>query len=221
MTTQKIKNDSDSPTIIGLKQNPPKKEDVMPTTTTTTSTLNLLCDVDTLRTLIKEDKVRIIDVRKKEDYLKIHIPTSVSLPLSDLLADDSPEALIEILNNLGISDSTPVVVYDDTFGALASRVAWSLKFIGHKNVSLLEVTYSSWKKLGLEVEEKSNNFVKSSHSIDIDYSIYADAVYVEDAQNDKSKVIIDSRERLNFLTEQTPPSKNIPYSMLRSEVSHT
>jgi thiosulfate/3-mercaptopyruvate sulfurtransferase len=218
MTTQKIKNDSESSTIIGLKQNPPKKEDVMPTTTTT-STLNLLCDVDTLRTLIKEDKVRIIDVRKKEDYLKDHIPTSVSLPLSDLLADDSPEALNKILNNLGISDNTPVVVYDDTFGALASRVAWSLKFIGHKNVSLLEVTYSSWKNLGLEVEGKPNNFVKSSHSIDIDYSIYADAVYVEDAQNDKSKVIIDSRERLNFLTEHIPNSKNIPYTMIRSEDS--
>jgi thiosulfate/3-mercaptopyruvate sulfurtransferase len=220
MSTQKIKNDIDySTTIVDLKQNPHKKEDVMPTATTTTTTLNLLCDVDTLRTLIKEDKVRIIDVRKKEDYLKDHIPTSVSLPLSDLLADDSPDAIIKILNNLGISDNTPVVVYDDTFGALASRVAWSLKFIGHKNVSLLEVTYSNWKNLGLEVEEKSNNFVKSSHSINIDYSIYADAVYVEDAQYDKNKVIIDSRERLNFLTEHIPNSKNIPYTMIRSEDS--
>jgi thiosulfate/3-mercaptopyruvate sulfurtransferase len=122
MTTQKIKNDGDYPTIADLKQNAHKKEDIVPTTT---STLNLLCDVDTLRTLIKEDKVRIIDVRKKEDYLKDHIPTSVSLPLSDLLADDSPESIVKISNNLGISDNTPVVVYDDTFGALASRVAWS------------------------------------------------------------------------------------------------
>lgn len=141
LTPQKIEEDPGD-----LKQNSSKKEN-----TISASTLNLLCDVDTLRTLIKENKVRVIDVRKKDEYLKDHIPTAVSLPLADLLSDDSPESLIKILNSLGISDNTTVVVYDDTFGALASRVAWSFKFIGHKNVSLLEVTYSSWKNSDLEI----------------------------------------------------------------------
>jgi thiosulfate/3-mercaptopyruvate sulfurtransferase len=212
LTRQKNKNGSKSDS--GLKKNVLKKENVK-----SLSTFNLICDVDTLRTLIRKNKVRIIDVRKKDEYLKGHIRTSVSLPLADLLSNDSPESIIKILNNLGISDNTSVVVYDDTFGALASRVAWSFKFVGHKNVSLLEVTYSIWKNLGLEVEKKSNKFPKSSHSIDIDYSIYADAEDVENARNDKNKVIIDSRERLNFLTEHIPNSKNIPYSMIRSEDS--
>ncbi|HLL60444.1 MAG TPA: rhodanese-like domain-containing protein [Candidatus Nitrosocosmicus sp.] len=197
-----------------LKKNTIKKENTM-----SPSTLNLVCDVDTLRTLIKKSKVRVVDVRKKDEYLKGHIPTAASLPLADLLSDDSPESIIKIMNNLGIADNTPVVVYDDTFGALASRVAWSFKFVGHKNVSLLEVTYSGWKNMGLEIEKRSNKFPKSSHSIDIDYSIYADAEYVENARNDKNKVIIDSRERLNFLTEHIPNSKNIPYTMIRSEDS--
>ena len=73
--------------------------------------------------------------------------------MTNLLSNDSPESIISILNNLGITDNTPVVVYDDTFGALASRVAWSFKFVGHENVSLLEVTYSGWKNLGLEIEK--------------------------------------------------------------------
>ena len=82
-----------------MKTNFCKKENTL-----STSTLNLLCDVDTLRTLIKGKKVRIVDVRKKDEYLEGHIPTSVSLPLGDLLSDDSPESIIRILNNLGISD---------------------------------------------------------------------------------------------------------------------
>jgi len=212
LTRQKNKNGIKSDS--GLKKNSRKKENVQ-----SLSTLNLVCNVDTLRTLIRKNKVRIIDVRKKDEYLKGHIPTSVSLPLADLLSNDSPESIIKILNNLGISDNTAVVVYDDTFGALASRVAWSFNFVGHKNVSLLEVTYSSWKNLGLEIEKKSNRFPKSSHSIDIDYSIYADTEDVENAHNDKNKVIIDSRERLNFLTEHIPNSKNIPYTMIHSEDS--
>lgn len=181
--------------------------------------LNLLCSVDVLRSLIKENNVRVVDVRKKDDYMKGHIPTAVSLPLAELLSDDAPQSVIDILNNLGICDDTPVVVYDDTFGALAARVAWSFEFVGHKNVSLLEVTYSGWKNLGLEIEQKPNSFDKCSHSMNIDYSIYADTKYIEDAQKDKNKVLIDSRERLNFLTEHIPNSKNIPYTMIRSENS--
>ena len=181
--------------------------------------LNNVCDIDTLRTLIKKNKVRIVDVRKKDEYLKGHIKTAVSLPLAELLSNDDPESIIKILTNLGISDDTPVVIYDDTFGALASRVAWSFKYVGHSNVALLEVTFDNWKKLGLEVEKKSNKYPKTSHSMDIDYSIFADAEYIENAQNDKNKIIIDSRERLNFLTEHIPNSRNIPYTMLRSENS--
>jgi thiosulfate/3-mercaptopyruvate sulfurtransferase len=181
--------------------------------------LNHICDIDTLRTLIKKDKVRIVDVRKKDEYLKGHIKNAVSLPLAELLSNDDPESIVKILNNLGISDNTPVVIYDNTFGALASRVAWSFKFVGHSNVSLLEVTYDNWKKLGLEIERKSNKYPKTSHSLKIDHSIFADAEYIENAQNDKNKIIIDSRERLNFLTEHIPNSKNIPYTMLRSDTS--
>jgi thiosulfate/3-mercaptopyruvate sulfurtransferase len=138
-TRQKNKNNIVSGRIL-KKKVIRKKENTM-----STPTLNLVCDVDTLRTLIKKkNTVRVVDVRKKEDYSKGHIPTSVSLPLANLLSNDSPESIISVLNNLGIANNTPVVVYDDTFGALASRVAWSFKFVGHENVSLLGVTYSGW-----------------------------------------------------------------------------
>lgn len=188
--------------------------------TSSTGSMNLLCDIDTLRTWIKKNKkVRVIDVRQKSEYIKGHIKTAVSLPLADLLSNDTPESIIKILENLGISDDTPVVIYDNTFGALAARIAWALKFVGHKNVSLLEVTYDTWKKLGLEIERKSNKYPKTSHSLDIDNSIYADASYIEGALNDKNKIIVDSRERLNFLTEHIPNSKNMPYTMLRSDTS--
>lgn len=181
--------------------------------------LDLVIDIDTLRTLIKKNKVRVVDVRTKNEYLKGHIKTAVSLPLAELLSDDSPEAIVKILNNLGISDDTHVVIYDNTFGALASRVAWSFKFVGHRDVSILEITFDTWKSLGLEIEKKSNKYPKKNHSLNIDYSIFADSSYVEVAQNDKNKIVIDSRERLNYLTEHIPNSKNIPYTMLRSDNS--
>jgi thiosulfate/3-mercaptopyruvate sulfurtransferase len=107
--------------------------------------LPILCDADTLRSLILRKSVRVVDVRKAEDYQRDHIPTAVSLPLARVLENDLPEKIVSFLEELGISDSTPVVVYDDTFGALAARVAWTFQYIGHDNTALLEMTFKQWK----------------------------------------------------------------------------
>ena len=192
------------------------------TTTSTTSSSSIsfpklptICDVDTLRTLIrKRAKVRVVDVRRIEDYKKGHIPTAVSLPLAVLLSNDSHEQIIKLLEDLGVSDRMPIVVYDDTFGALAARVAWTFQYVGHENTSLLEMTYTGWKNLGLEIEKRNNKFPKATHSLKLNQSIYADAQYVESVQNNPDKILVDSRERLNFLTEHIPSAKNIPYTML-------
>ncbi|MFL6497854.1 MAG: sulfurtransferase [Nitrososphaera sp.] len=185
--------------------------------------LPIICDADTLRSLIRRKKsVRIVDVRRTEDYNKEHIPTAVSLPLARVLENDKPEKIVVILEELGISDSTPVVVYDDTFGALAARVAWTFQYVGHENTSLLEMTFNQWKELGLETEKQQRNFPKANHSLNIKKDIYVDASYVE-AATSKSQpstvVLVDSRERLNYLTEHIPGARNIPYTMVGSEDS--
>ncbi len=102
--------------------------------------LPIICDTDTLRTLMRKKAIRVVDVRKAEDYQREHIPTAVSLPLAVLLGKDTPSGIVDILENLGISDKMPVVIYDDTFGALAARVAWTFQYVGHTNTALLEVT---------------------------------------------------------------------------------
>jgi thiosulfate/3-mercaptopyruvate sulfurtransferase len=176
--------------------------------------LSIICDADTLRTLIRKKIVRVVDVRKAEDYQREHIPTAVSLPLAQLLAKDTPSGVVEVLESLGISDKMPVVVYDDTFGALAARVVWTFQYVGHDNTALLEMTFSQWKNSGLEIEKKINTFPKTQHSLNVNHNIHADVSYVETAKEQPNKILIDSRERLNFLTEHIPGAKNIPYTMI-------
>ena len=178
--------------------------------------LPIVCDADTLRPLIRKKAVRVVDVRKADDYAAGHIPTAVSLPLARILENDAPEKIIAILNELGIPDGMPVVVYDDTFGALAARVAWTLQYVGHANTALLEMTFKQWKDTGLETEKKPNKFPRANHSLAINTSIHADAKYVESAKAQQGKLLVDSRERLNFLTEHIPGAKNIPYTMVGS-----
>ena len=94
-------------------------------------------DSKTLRQKIKENSIRLVDVRREQEYQQGHITNAINLPLAKLLADDSAEAIQKIAQDLGISDETSVVVYDDTFGALSSRVVWALQYIGHKDAKLL------------------------------------------------------------------------------------
>src|SRR5215210_3191374 len=180
--------------------------------------LPIVCDADTLRSLIRRKSVRVLDVRRAEDYQREHIPTAVSLPLARVLENDLPEKLVTFLEELGISDSTPVVVYDDTFGALAARVAWTFQYIGHDNTALLEMTFKQWKELGLETEKnQQRTFPRARHSLSIKKDIYVDASYVEAAKSQPSTLLVDSRERLNYLTEHIQGARNIPYTMVGSE----
>jgi thiosulfate/3-mercaptopyruvate sulfurtransferase len=197
--------------------------------------LPIVCDADTLRSLIRRKKsVRVVDVRRAEDYQKEHIPTAVSLPLARVLENDQPEKIVSFLEELGISDNTPVVVYDDTFGALAARVAWSFQYVGHDNTALLEMTFKQWKEIGLETEKQPRTFPRAKHSLNIRKDIYVDASYVEAATtttttsnnnnnntstNSKpnNTLLVDSRERLNYLTEHIPGARNIPYTMVGTE----
>ena len=171
-------------------------------------------DVDTVMAKINDDSVRLIDVRREEEYNQGHIPNAVNLPLASLLSCDSPESAVKLFEEMGIGDSTEVVVYDDTFGALASRIAWTLQYIGHKNVALLEVTYSQWKELGLKTNTEKPNVKSVNHSLNLNSDIMATAEYLENAKEKDNVVLIDNRERLNYLEQHIPGSINIPYRTL-------
>lgn len=171
-------------------------------------------NVDSLRSEIRDKSVRVIDVRREDDYKQSHIPTAVNLPLANLLSDDSPERVLKLVNSMGIDDETPVVVYDDTFGALASRVAWTLEYLGHSEVSLLETTFSTWKSLGLENDNQVPNVQSKEHSLHLRPDILATSDYLERSKDNSDVILIDNRERLNYLEQHIPGAINLPYRTL-------
>ena len=182
-----------------------------------TQSVKITSDIDSVRSEIRDNSIRVIDVRREGDYKQDHIPNSVNLPLATLLSDDSPENVLKLVNSMGIDDETPVVVYDDTFGALSSRVVWALQYIGHKDVKLLDVTFSQWKDLGYEISTEVPEIETATHSVKINPEIMATAEYLEKVKENKNVVIIDNRERLNYLEQHIPGAINIPYRTLATD----
>ena len=174
-------------------------------------------DADSLDSEIRDRSVLVVDVRKRDEYLRDHIPGAVNLPLASLLKDDSPGRVAELVGHIGIGDETAVAVYDDTFGALASRMAWTLEYLGHGSVSLLDTTYGGWKALGLGSESSTPEIRPGTHSINLNPSILATSDYLEQAKGRDGVTLLDNRERLNYLEQHIPGAVNIPYRTLASD----
>jgi len=191
-----------------------KTKNILSRNHTLSNSQDIITSADILRTLIRRNSVRVVDVRKEDEYKKEHIKTAISIPLATVLENDSSERIVQLLEQSGISDNTPVVVYDDTFGALAARVAWTFQYVGHSNTSLLELTFAKWKSYGFETEKKVNVFPAAKHSLKENKEIYATYDEVEKAKSEQNKILVDSRERLNFLSEHIPGATNLPYTML-------
>lgn len=94
-------------------------------------------------------KVVVADVRWYLDgrsgldaYLKGHIPGAVFVDLERLLSRPGspsdgrhplpdPQKFAEGMGDLGISDTSTVVAYDDAGGVIAARLVWMLRVTGH------------------------------------------------------------------------------------------
>ena len=77
-------------------------------------TTQSIINVDYLRSKINDDSLRLVDVRREEEYNQGHIPNAVNLPLASILSGDSPESAVKLFGEIGIGDNTEVIVYDDT-----------------------------------------------------------------------------------------------------------
>jgi thiosulfate/3-mercaptopyruvate sulfurtransferase len=91
----------------------------------------------------------------RAEYLAAHIPGAVYADLNSDLAGPrtgtngrhplpSVEALAETFERLGISNGMQVVVYDQDTGLYASRMWWSLRYLGHDAVALLDGGWAKW-----------------------------------------------------------------------------
>jgi thiosulfate/3-mercaptopyruvate sulfurtransferase len=90
-----------------------------------------------------------------EQYRAAHVPTAVYASLGEDLAAartgtngrhpvPSVEALADTFGRMGISRDTQVVAYDQDNGMYASRLWWSLRYLGHDGVAVLDGGWAKW-----------------------------------------------------------------------------
>jgi thiosulfate/3-mercaptopyruvate sulfurtransferase len=136
----------------------------------------LLAEPDWLWEHRSDPMLRIVDCGSPEAYDRAHIPEAVRLgqgeydpgrsrpdPWDPWLKDrDDPihvmksELFAELMERLGVSDKTTVVVYDDFNGSFATRLWWILTYYGHPDVRVLNGGWQRWLDEGRPATYREN-----------------------------------------------------------------
>jgi thiosulfate/3-mercaptopyruvate sulfurtransferase len=130
----------------------------------------MLVSIDDLATRLDHPDTVVVDCRFNlqqpaagaRAYAEGHIPGAFYADLDrDLSGRKEPELgrhplpdvaeLQKLLSGFGIGPDSRVVVYDEGSGALAARLWWLLRWLGHEQVSLLDGGYAAWCAAGLPV----------------------------------------------------------------------
>ena len=66
-----------------------------------------------------------------------------------------PQRLLVLFGSFGITPGTRVVAYDEGGGGLAARLWWLLRWMGHRDVVLLDGGLAAWQGAGLPLSQVS------------------------------------------------------------------
>lgn len=109
-----------------------------------------LVDTEWVAAHAADASIRIVDMRQR-GYADGHVPGAVYLSpvaIRDAKAPPTflptPAAFETMMEQLGIGDSTRVIVYDERGGLYAARLWWILTYFGHPNVALMNGGWIKW-----------------------------------------------------------------------------
>lgn len=116
----------------------------------------------------------------------------------------SPGELLDKLTKLGLKNDAQIIVYDDAFGSMAVRLWWSLRWLGHNSVALLDGGYPRWKREERPISDEKPLIEPGQFVAHLNNDAWVDRRFVEGCLNDTSRQLIDARGEDRFAGERDP-----------------
>lgn len=149
-----------------------------------------------------------------EDLSAPTTPTSGRHPLP------TPQALAERFSAWGIGADSQVVVYDDSFGAIAARLWWLLRWLGHDAVALLDGGLPKWTREGYTLSPEPPQIERAKFTPRPKTDAHVDSTFVVQHHRDADFRLLDARAEERFLGDvepldkvagHIPGARNLPY----------
>lgn len=175
-----------------------------------------LVETDWLEKKLGSDNIVLIDMSDGLQYQRFHLPGAINLPYEYLVKSRNKVSvsvgqnqIIKLLGQIGITQQTHVVVYDDTGGLNASRLLWELEQLGHPEMSLLNGGLVKWIREGRKVSYQVPVFRPATYT---PKKMGNGAVAsLEDIVHNKKGLLLDVRTPEEFIgNPKYPRSGHIP-----------
>jgi thiosulfate/3-mercaptopyruvate sulfurtransferase len=116
-----------------------------------------------------------------------------------------PRVLTEKLCRWGVGVNRQVVVYDDSYGSMAARMWWLLRWLGHPDVALLDGGYPKWQREKRPIAKEAPVDVHSASCACLpERSQWASVEEVVESLADKKSRLLDARPDRRFSGEYEP-----------------
>lgn len=154
----------------------------------------------------------------KRSYDESHIEGAVRVDVETQLSSSvkehggrhplpTTEELKSTFENIGISNDSIVVAYDEGDLSGPARLWWILKYLGHKNVYVLNEGIKAFKDIDGKITNESTSYKKGNFHIDINEDMRVGMEYVRDRLYKDSVAIVDCRENGRYRGEFEPVDK--------------
>ena len=186
------------------------------------------------------DKVKIFDAswhmpsskrNARKEYNEKHIKSAMFWDVDEHSNRESPYPHMmsdsdywkKMLLSYGIKNEDHIVVYDFSDTYSSCRLWFSLKYFGHKNISVLDGGLKKWLKENKETTNKIQKIHKiDNYNIKENYNLIKNKKQIDESIKNLSFQIVDARSRERFEGKVDEPrpglrkgciigSKNIPF----------
>ena len=118
---------------------------------------------------------RIIDLRTPDKYQTGHIPHAINIPFAKFNRTKngvkgfviSPQQFQTLMEQHGIKNSDPLILYSDWAYLEAARIYWVFDLYGHRKIQVLNGGIQAWKKQNLPLETTANTLPPSHYLVEI------------------------------------------------------
>jgi thiosulfate/3-mercaptopyruvate sulfurtransferase len=147
----------------------------MPTDLDPAAQSPLLVTTEWLATRLDSADFVLIDAGEAVAYRRVHIPGAVGVPHPYLKGKGSqlvmgPDEFEPLARSWGLSNDTPVIVYDDNASLHAARVWWVLRYHGHRDVRVVDGGFNAWLDEGRPLTSRAPRPEPGAFTSNVDLS---------------------------------------------------
>ncbi|MDA1116738.1 MAG: sulfurtransferase [Proteobacteria bacterium] len=113
-----------------------------------------------------------------------------------------PQTFIDWLGTQGLNPTDQVVCYDGGPGAMAARLWWMLRWVGHDAVAVLDGGFAKWMKEGRAVSTEVPEFAPTDYPGKVGTELAVDVAYVKSQLG--RVTLIDARSPARWRGETEP-----------------